>query len=340
MPRGRPGVFDTRPTPKKLVEPKRVRYVLPSRRGPTPHRRVVTQPRSEADVAWVLEVFPWDFLSAFIRSNGFIFAAISAFAAFATWLVNREVGRRTMAKLRQDLQTASDHHILSLCKALSDDKQSLQLAAAALLVDRARTTDIRGRPGSERAAILQALLAATIDDKRSSDKSPASSDLCKFIADNIVEVQGGRQAKLQVASPLKYGLYWQQTRLINADWKDVDARELDLFGSNLERASLRRANLRGAILNKACLRASVLSGADLRDADLRGADLTGADLRACHELGTMISTQLVGARFNGADLADAKLDGVDFTGTAHDSDTKWPIGFDPQRPQVAVTKAA
>jgi hypothetical protein len=291
------------------------------------------------EMTWLFDVFPWGDLLAFAKSNAFLFGAITAFAGFATWLINREVGRRTMARLSQDQQAASDHHILRLCEALSDNKQSLQLAAAALLVDRARTIGIRGRPGSERVAILQALLAATMDDKRTDNQTPASPDLCKFIADSVVEIQGARISKSHRYSPLK-DFYWQQVRLTNADWKDVDARELDLFGSNFERASLRRANLRGAIFNRASLRDAVLCGADLRDADLRGANLSGADLRSCDRTGKIIATQLAGARLNGANLTDAKLEGVDLGRAVFDQNTTWPTGFEAGKSQGNPSQAA
>ena len=235
-----------------------------------------------------------------------------------------------MARLSLDQQASSDHHVLNLCKALSDNKQSLQLAAAALLVDRARTTDRRGRNKSERVAILQALLAATIDDSRTSEKLPASADLCKYIADSLVDILGAKRVATRPTSPLS-DFYWQQVRLTNADWKDVDARELDLYGSNLDRASLRRANLAGSILNRSSLKGAVLCGADLRNADFRGADLSGADLRACDRTQKAIPTQLAGIKLHGANLSAAKLDGVDLAQATYDGDTIWPQGFEPAR---------
>lgn len=272
--------------------------------------------------------FPFDAIVTFIKSNVFIFTIVSALGALATWLINREVGRRTMAKLALEQQAASDHHILSLCQALSDTKQSLQLAAAALLVDRARTTDMRGRAGSERNAILQALLAATIDDKRTGAQMPASADLCKFVADSIVEVLHANRPHDDGNSPLK-AFYWQQARLTNADWRDVDARGLDLFATNLDRALLRRANFQNTVLYNASLRSAVLCGADLRGADLRNADLSGADLRPCDRTATIVFTKMSGALLQGADLSNAKLAGVDLTGVKVDQDTKWPTGFYP-----------
>jgi len=282
-------------------------------------------------MSWLFDTSLWDNVIQFVKSNAIIFSVVGSLAGLATWWINREVGKRTMARLTQDRQSSSDHHILNLCKALSDSKQSLQLAAAALLVDRARTTNIRGRPGSERVAILQALLAATIDDKRTSEQMPVSAELCKYIADSIVEIQNARDSTAQNrSSPLKH-FYWQQVRLTNADWKDVDARGLDLFGANLDRASLRRAKLGGAILNRSSLKGTVLSGADLRDSDLRGADLNGADLRACDRTSKVIPTQLAGAKLHGANLTNAKLDGADLTLVEYDGDTTWPAGFDPKQ---------
>jgi len=288
-------------------------------------------------MSWLFDTSLWGGLIQFVKSNAIFFSVVGSLAALATWWINREVGKRTIARLTQDRQSSSDHHILNLCKALSDSKQSLQLAAAALLVDRARTTDLRGRSGSERIAILQALLAATIHDKRTSEQQPASAELCKYIADSIVEIQGARNSSAHRSSPLK-DFYWQQVRLTNADWKDVDARGLDLFGANLDYASLRRSNLKGSILNRSSLNYTVLSGADLRDADLRGADLTGADLRADDRTSKAIPTQLSGAKLHGANLANAKLDGVDLTQVAYDGDTRWPAGFDPKQPREAASR--
>lgn len=141
--------------------------------------------------------FPWQDFISFLEKNAFFFTVVGGLLAASTWLFNRAIGRRQMTKLRQDEQTQSDIHILNLCKALSDSKQSLQLAGAALLVDRARTIEVRGRPGSERSAILQALLAATINDKRSNEQLPASSELCKFIGDSIVDIVGARDSVQQ-----------------------------------------------------------------------------------------------------------------------------------------------
>ncbi len=271
----------------------------------------------------------------FAKSNAIVFTVIGSLAGLATWWINREVGKRTMARLTLDQQSSSDHHILNLCTALSDSKQSLQLAAAALLVDRARTTNQRGRSSSEQIAILQALLAATIDDKRTVDRLPASADLCKYIADSLVEILNARDTPPNLDSPLAK-FYWQQTRLTNADWKDVDARGLDLFGANLDRASLRRAKLKGSILNRSSLKGTVLCGADLSGADFRGADLNGADLRACDRTSKVIPTVLIGTKLHGVDLTKTKLDGVDITQVAYDANTIWPDGLHPTRPEFST----
>lgn len=285
-------------------------------------------------LGWVLDSAIVQGAIQFARSNAFIFTIVGV---IATWLINRDVGRRNKAKLLQEQQTASDRHILSLCKALSDHKQSLQFAAAALLLDRARSTGADGRPGSERAAVIQALLAATIDDTRTTEKSSASAELCKLIADSIVEIQGARSANADAGSPLKK-FYWQQVRLINADWKDVDARNLDLFGANFDRASLRRANLKDAILKNASLRNATLSGADLRNVDLSGTDLNGADLTACTRTGKVIPTQMSGAKLHAADLTEAKLEGVDLSHVKFDSHTKWPAGFQPGQSSAQASR--
>lgn len=300
-------------------------------------------------MAWLLEPDWLQYVVDTAKQNAIIFTIVGCAAGGATWWINRQVAKRTMARLALDERSSSDHHILNLCKALSDDRQSLQMAAAALLIDRAKSTAGDSRRKSERVAIFQALLAATMDDPRSTGKTLAPPDLCKYIADSVAEMQGAKFRKERPVSPLKE-LYWQQSRLTNADWKDVDARGLDLFGVNLDRASLRRARLNNSILYNASLKGTVLCGADMRDADLRGADFSGADFRDCTRTPLLVRTQLSGANLVGAKLQGTRLNGVDLRGARIDASsvaqaifdqfTLWPTGFSPPQSEIADTSRA
>jgi len=56
------------------------------------------------------------------------------------------------------------------------------------------------------------------------------------------------------------------------------------------------------------------------NANLRGADLCGANLGWA---------DLSGTELRGANLSGARIERADFSETAHDSTTRWPVGFKP-----------
>jgi uncharacterized protein YjbI with pentapeptide repeats len=204
---------------------------------------------------------------------------------------------------RQNKQFQSDSHILELCKALNEESPRLQLAAAALLFERLQQTP-NVETDRERSAIVQALLAATIGDRGSEDKTSASAELCKFIADSVANILGARKARA-TQSPLQ-PYYWQKAQLSGAYWADIDARGVDFFGATFDGASLRRANLEGAIFYSASLVGASLAGANLRNVDLRDADLRGADLQHDdRKSGEVRKTDISGAKLSGAQY-DAK----------------------------------
>lgn len=223
--------------------------------------------------------------------------------AAAVGTVTIFVGIRTLFWRRMQMRSwiqadkfQSDSHILELCKVLSNPSQRMQLAAAALLFDRLTKRSGGTHLESERSAIVQALLAATIDDARDGSTGAASRELSKYIADSVVKhlgaVAAGKRLGESTLSPLT-GYYWQRVRLTGAYWADVDARGIDFFGANFDGASLRRGHLRKAILREASLKQTVLIGADLRDADLREADLQNAELNEASLSGARYSAGTV-----------------------------------------------
>jgi hypothetical protein len=198
-------------------------------------------------------------------------------------------------------------HNLRLFRALSDKNRRLQMAAAAVLMERLNHEPSAKRSKlSDREAIIRALISVIKDSPGDRRVSTVSPELSKFIADNLpkaLRAFAARGPKAGSPSPLK-DYDWQGAHLDGAWWQDIDARGVDFFGAHLSYAGMRRAHLVGAVLKQAILRDSTFVGADLRGADLRGADLCGAN-------------------FEGANLENAKLDGATF-----DERTKLPIGID------------
>ncbi len=201
-----------------------------------------------------------------------------------------------------------ESHNLRLFRALSDNNQRLQMAAAALLMERLKQeSGTKSSAVSDRMAIIRALVSVTKDAPTRGRDRGVSPELSKFIADSVPKALRAfmrRGSKLPPRSPLK-DYDWQGARLDGAWWQDIDARGVDFFGAHLNGAGMRRAHLAGGVFKGAKLRNSVLVEADLQEADLRGADLCGANLE-------------------GAILENAKLEGAMFDGR-----TKFPAGFDP-----------
>jgi hypothetical protein len=254
----------------------------------------------------------WQLLVAIIAG------VVTSIVGFTT-LFWRRLQKRSFV---QNQQFQSDTHIFQLCKALSDPSPRLQMAAAALLLERLHNMSSE----REQNAIIQALLAATIDDRSKGTQPAASSEFCKYVADSVIEVLKRSKAYGSASSPLaRY--YWQRVRCPGAYWAGVDLREVDLFGSTLDGASLRRANLRKTILYDASLRGAKLLGADLTGADLRGANLCRADLsdQEADEKGPAAKTQWAQAKFAGA---------------RYDDDTRFPTGLDPKSLGMILADAA
>jgi hypothetical protein len=201
-------------------------------------------------------------------------------------------------------------HNLDLFKALSNDNPRLQIAAAAVLVERLGQKPKKDFERSERNVIIRALISVTKGDS-------ASVEVCKFIADNVPRELGvldRPRSRLGRRSPMS-DYDWQHARCKGAYWRGIDARGVDFFGARLISVGMRNAHLSRTILKNAVLQESVLIGADLQGADLRGADLCGANLE-------------------GAVLSDARFDEAKY-----DEKTKFPEGFDP-RSALMVWSAA
>ena len=191
-------------------------------------------------------------------------------------------------------------HNLNLFKALSDANEKLQIAAASVLIERLEKKPTNQFERSERSTIIRTLISVTKDEG-------ASSELCKFVADNVPRLLGvldRPKARLGARSPMT-DFDWQGARFDRGYWRGIDARGVDFFGAHLVEVGMRNAHLSDAILKQADMRDCVLVGADLQGADLRGADLRGANLES-------------------AVLREAKLNSAKY-----DHNTRFPDGFDP-----------
>lgn len=239
---------------------------------------------------------------------GVIAGVVTTFAGLTTFFWRR-LQKRSFV-LNQQFQ--NDTHVFQLCQALSNPSPRLQMAAAALLIERLRVRSSE----REQRAIIQALLAATIDD-RSDEKQPAASpEFCKYVADSVLGVLKNSRGDASDASPLA-SFYLQRVRCPGAYWASTDLRRVDFFGATLDGASLRRANLKDAVFYDASLSGAKLLGADLTEADFRGANLCGADLRdqEMDKQGPARKTKWAGAKFAGA---------------KYDGSTRFPAELDPE----------
>ncbi len=237
-----------------------------------------------------------------------IAGVVTSLVGFTTFFWRRLQKRNFL----QNQQFQSDTHIFRLCQALSGPSPRLQMAAAALLLERVHSMSSE----REQNAIIQALLAATIDDRTDEKQTAPSPEFCKYVADSVLDVLKQFKGYGLEPSPLaRY--YWQRVSFPGAYWAGANLSGVDLFGATLDGASLRRANLKKAILYDASLRGAKLLGANLTEADLRGANLCRADLRDqdADEKGPARKTHWAAARFAGAH---------------YDVDTKFPTGLDPK----------
>lgn len=110
------------------------------------------------------------------------------------------------------------------------------------------------------------------------------------------------------------------------------ARGADLRGADLRGADLRHADLRSADLRGANLAGARLDHADLSWAHLRGADLS----RACLHQARLVEAELWECDLDDTDLRDATgLTWASVRDATNTRSTRWPRGFNPQKPRVA-----
>ncbi len=245
-----------------------------------------------------------------IAAESFLAIVLTLFSVIIPVIWTRIAARqRTQASIfhRED-------HNLNLFRALSDRNQRLQLAAAAVLVERlkqpAKTTFER----SERIAIIRALISVTKDAPGLSDDTGTSPELTKFVSDNVVRVlgavsEGGRLSSPQ--SPMS-DFDWQAARFDRAWLPGLDGRGIDFFSCSIRNAGLRGAHLAKAVFKDADLRGSVLRGADLSAASFENADLRGTN------------------------MAGAICAGSIFRGAKYDDSTVLPDGLDPARAGMSL----
>jgi CheY-like chemotaxis protein len=137
-------------------------------------------------------------------------------------------------------------------------------------------------------------MATVTAERRSLPATPGVTILHRHTGDELLRVEAPTLRGAGLAGAALYG----------ADLQGADLRGADLTG-----ASLLGATLAGARLDAAKLHRATLYGADLTHASLRATDLRRTDLRA--------------AILTGADLTDALV-----VGARHNSETRWPDGFD------------
>jgi hypothetical protein len=257
--------------------------------------------------------------------GGFAGAIIGIFAVVIGSMLNRNFKHTQKTKLEQDEELSREQHNIELFQSLGHGNLRVQLAAAAMLIQRLHSLN-DDEPGeierrkkraieAEKNTIVQGLVAVTKehsenthieapDGQTQTEHPPTHPALLKFIADNLVKVMGavveeGKMPPEDKPSPIKE-YDFQKARLMDVYWWRVDARGKDFYQADFRDASLKQAFLQDAVFY---------------DADLRQAKLYGADLR-------------------GANLFGTKLEGAEY-----DQDTKWPTGFDPTR-AGAVCKAS
>lgn len=163
--------------------------------------------------------------------------------------------------------------IISLFERLGHASERVQLASAAMLIERLRAT---ATSDPDRRMIAHALIAI-LKEKAAEEGSSESRTLHKFIADNMIQALGARRTTpdASAVSPLaEYDL--QRLRLEGVFWPDLDARGVDFYGSSLIACSLRNARLNNAILYDVDLSKAVLHGADLTGANLTKVKLSGS----------------------------------------------------------------
>jgi uncharacterized protein YjbI with pentapeptide repeats len=174
----------------------------------------------------------------------------------------------------------------------------------------------------------------------------SGADLSEAILDSVVSIPATPSDYLP--SPEEG---FKSANFSNAKMVGVSMVKAQLNYALLEGANLCKADLRSSELIRADCRSVVLSGARLGPAIDRfeemgltgtpafaaalahfGARLDGADLRGARLSGA----ELAGAHLNDADLDGADLAAALITGVHANSNTKWPLGFEPHSSGVVL----
>jgi len=257
-----------------------------------------------------------------------------------------------------------ESHNLQLFTALSDKNPQLQLAAAAVLVERLkRLKTPEGRAeldAHEQVAIIRALISVTkvgvdYDADGVADipvpgaiaTRTVTVELGKFVADSIAQIlearddRATRRKDLSDRDPSPLLPYdWQWAKLRYAWWPAIDARKLDFFNADLRHSGLKFGNFKQAQLREANLSHSAIRGADFTGASLVKARFIKADLRGA----AFAEADLEEADFTGADLRGADLRGArnctkaNFAEARYDGATQLPkeAEFDPKRTKMTL----
>lgn len=114
----------------------------------------------------------------------------------------------------------------------------------------------------------------------------------------------------------------------NASLAGLELGGISFEGSYLQGSDFTGADLYGANRADCNLDSCVLVGADLRWAYFFRTSFRNADLRnARFDLSALASP----VRLDSVDFSGANLDGADFTEAIYDSETIFPVGFDPEK---------
>jgi uncharacterized protein YjbI with pentapeptide repeats len=262
--------------------------------------------------------------------GGFLGAMFGAFISLIIFIIGTKISdsvnqaqraklEKEEAKLAQEKEFGREQQNLALFRSLGEENSRVQLAAAAVLLQRLKEFSVKRKAGSldpeeerEQPTIIQVLVAVTKEEQ--SDLA-----LIKLIADNLVIflgaiVEPGQAPPEGRPSPLEI-VDFQKSRLPNVWWKRIDIRGLDFFNANFREAGLAEAFCHSTVFFGAELTKCVLRKADLRHANFREANMEGANLE--------------GANLKGTNFMDAKLTGAKLSEAQFNAETIWPAGFDP-----------
>lgn len=172
---------------------------------------------------------------------------------------------------------------------------------------------------TQRVALLETIYA-----RRDCEQSKIEN--CAFLSSVKVRAEAVI-AYVRILDPLNR-VNWKYVDRSNckADFVDIDLRNVNLEGANIEDAELSGTDLTSAMFNGADLDRVFLDNAKLIDAQFKEADLWGAKLR-CAKLWRANFTQ---ADLRNADLRDAEPNGIILTSAKYSLETQWPDEFDYQ----------